>query len=116
MSHNKFAKIPTWLFMAKVSGINQEFDAATQQAKRHVIPAPGKRSPINDFRAIQGFVHLVERLPQREALLDALAFSAISIGPVGRSAQRIWRLRMDLTRRGSTKKITGTIRFGGLVA
>ena len=24
----------------------------------------------------------VERLPQREALLDALAFSAISIGPV----------------------------------
>jgi len=79
----------------------------------NILREPGLTSDAQDKPARRDFV---ERLPQREGLLDALAFSAISIGLVERSAQRIWRLRMDLTRHGSTKKMPGTIQFGVLVA
>ena len=45
----------------------------------NILREPGLTRMLKTSPAQRDFV---ERLPQREALLDALAFSAISIGPV----------------------------------
>jgi len=48
--------------------INQKLDAATPQAKGHIVPAPGKRSRIDDFRTTRGFICL--NIVFRRATLD----------------------------------------------
>jgi hypothetical protein len=67
-------KIPDLVVEHQRSRIDQEFDAATPQGKRHVVPAPDKSSPINDFRTMQGFICL--NIILRAANLDDGPFLA----------------------------------------
>jgi len=60
--NHKLVKLHVFVFSLKVGynpdlviqgqriGINQEFDAATPNAKRYVVPASGERFCVGDFR------------------------------------------------------------------
>ena len=58
MSHNKVARNSDLVVKGNRSRIHQKFERRDPNAKRHDVPAHGKSSPIDDFRATRGFICL----------------------------------------------------------